>query len=232
MDVDFESILHPRILKHCASLYTSGHYKHAALEAMMQAELALKEKSEVKDKFGVNLVTHLFGENKGIKLRVPFGDEMQKQAETLFRGAFAYYRNYCAHGGSQVDSRTSLRVMVLASELLDLVGASQLSFADIGGIEGLIRAHVFSSAKSVSKLLGIVDGVNLPDDQPDWLDDRLMDEGYTLSQVQALIDIGLIEYVSQDFIVPVDLKDYRDTLPDTIGWFKLTKLGEEISVTC
>lgn len=54
MNINFESLLHPRVLEHCKKLYMDEHYKHAALEAMTQVELALKEKSEVKDKFGVN----------------------------------------------------------------------------------------------------------------------------------------------------------------------------------
>jgi hypothetical protein len=45
MNVEFEALLHPRVLRHCESLVNSGHYKHAALEAMTQVELALKEKS-------------------------------------------------------------------------------------------------------------------------------------------------------------------------------------------
>ena len=65
MNINFESLLHPRVLEHCKKLYVDEHYKHAALEAMTQVELALKEKSEVKDKFGVNLVTNLFGDGKG-----------------------------------------------------------------------------------------------------------------------------------------------------------------------
>ncbi len=228
MNITLELLLHPRILKHCKQLYIDGHYKHAALEAMTQVELALKEKSEVKDKFGVNLVTNLFGDGKGIKLRVPFGNEMQKQAETLFKGAFSYYRNYCAHDGNKVDGQTCPRVMVLASELLDLIGASRLSFADVGGVEGLVKTGVFSSKDSIVNLLRSLDGFTLPDDEPDWLDDHLVEGSYIFTQVNALIDIGLVEYISQKYIVPIELLGEKDTLPDTIGWFQLTELGKRI----
>jgi uncharacterized protein (TIGR02391 family) len=229
MNVNFESLLHSRVLKHCKQLYIDGHYKYAALEAMTQVELALKEKSGVKDKFGVYLVTNLFGDGKGIKLRVPFGEEMQKQAETLFKGAFNYYRNYCAHDGNKVDGQTCLRVMVLASELLDLIGASRLSFADVGGIDRLINAGTFPSKDSIISLLHLLDGYTLPDDESDCLDDDLLERGFTFTHVNALIEVGLVEYVSQEYIVPIELLAERDTLPNTIGWFQLAELGNQIA---
>ena len=70
MNIELEVLLHPRVSKHCEKLYTDEHYKHAALEAMTQVELALKEKSGVGNKYGVNLITGILGEGKGIKLRV------------------------------------------------------------------------------------------------------------------------------------------------------------------
>jgi uncharacterized protein (TIGR02391 family) len=104
MKIDLEDLLSPRIVKHCMPLYSDGHYKHAAFEAMKQVELALKEKGEVKDKkFGVTLVRSLFGKGQGIKLRVPFGEDMQSKAEILFEGAFSYYRNYAAHDGRAIN---------------------------------------------------------------------------------------------------------------------------------
>lgn len=229
MDVNFESLLHPRILLHCKKLYMHEHYKHAALEAMTQVELALKEKSAVKDKCGVNLINSLFGDGKGIKLRVPFGDEMQKQAEALFKGAFSYYRNYCAHSGQKIDSQTCLRVMVLASELLDLIGASKLSFADVGGIEGLVKAGIFLNEKNVVDLLYLLDGFSLPDEDLGRLEDTLLERGYSFHQIEPLIDTGLIEYVSEEYIVPIELLDIQETLPDTIGCFQLTDLGKKIA---
>ena len=48
MEVNIKTLLHPRIEKHCEILFDDGHYKHAASEAMIQVELALKEKSGEK----------------------------------------------------------------------------------------------------------------------------------------------------------------------------------------
>lgn len=56
----------------------------------------------------------------------------------------------------------------------------------------------------------------------------LCDNGYVYSQVEALLDCGLVEYTSQDYIAPYELLDNRDTLPSRLGCFALTKLGIEI----
>lgn len=226
--IELGTLLHPRIAKHCKQVYLDGHYKHAAHEAMIQVELALKERSGVK-KFGVRLVSSLFGEGKGIKLRVPFSDELQRQASLLFEGAFSYYRNYTAHDGSKIDDRTCLRVMILASELLDLIGASDLSFADVGGVQGLIKERVFPDARTLHKLLRLLGGKVLPDDDIDWIEEDLWRMGCTYTHVQAAIDTGLVEYTSVDYVPTMDELVYMEgSLPDTMGSFELTELGESV----
>jgi uncharacterized protein (TIGR02391 family) len=163
--MDAEQLLSPRIAKHCIPLYNDGHFKHAAHEAMIQVELALKEKGQVKDnRFGHTLMESLFGvggKGQYIRLWVPLGQELQSQAEQLFKGTFAYYRNYSAHDGSKIDQYQCLRIMILASELLDLIDASSLSFSDIGGVEGLIKAGAFASKEQVLGLLDLLDGYHV-----------------------------------------------------------------------
>ncbi len=127
---------------------------------MTQVELALKEKSGETHKYGINLVSTLFGENKGIKLQIPFGYDLQKKAKDWFGGAFSYYRNYAAHDGSKIDRNSCARIMVTASELLELIGASSKSFADVGGVHGLIRLGIFKNEDVMKKLLRILDGLN------------------------------------------------------------------------
>ena len=233
MNVEFEALLHPRVLRHCEPLFTNGHYKHAALEAMTQVELALKEKSGVENKFGVNLCTDLFGPGKGVKLRAPFGEESQKAAERLFAGAFAYYRNYAAHNGSNIDKRICLRVMVCASELLDLIGASDLSFADVGGIAGLIKADVFSGRESLRNLLHFLDGYTIPDDIVDGFFETLALSGFCETQVRAVMDIGLVEYSTKTYVPDEQEQSYLDrfrdaVIPEFVGWYALTPLGKTV----
>ncbi len=229
MEVELEELLNPRVIKHCAPLYRDGHYKHAALEAMIQVEKALKEKAEnggdIKG-YGVRLVTNLLGKGQGIKLRVPLGEGLQQQAEQLFRGAFAYYRNYTAHDGAKVDQRICLRIMVLASELLDLIGASTLSFADVGGIEGLVKAGAFKDKEELLSLLTFLDDYHLPDEVADGFYDEFYERGFRDSQLSAVIELDLVNYRVEDYAVSFE-EFATGFYPLTIAWFELTDLGKK-----
>jgi uncharacterized protein (TIGR02391 family) len=229
MRVNVDTILHPRIQRHCLPLYRDGYYKHAALEAMTQVELALKEKLKSagsdEKKYGVSLVKRLFGTAQlGIKLRVPLGDDLQSQAEVLFTGAFKYYRNYCAHDGSRVNEVTGLRIMVLASELLDLIGAASLSYEDIGGIEGLVETGGFKSKETLLTLLSFLDGYALPDEAADGFYEDFYQHGFTDSQLEAVIELELVQYRVEDCVLPSVSMDDPWNL-ETVGWFELTDLG-------
>jgi hypothetical protein len=200
---------------------------------MTQVELALKEKSGVESKFGVNLCADLFGRGKGIKLRVPFGADSQKAAERLFTGAFAYYRNHAAHNGSHIDQRVCLRVMVLASELLDVIGASDLSFEDVGGVAGLIKTTVFQSKEHLHQLLSLLDNYTIPDDTVDGYFEDLALHGFSEAQVQAVIEVGFIEYFLKNYVLDEqDLlwlpRDPHAFFPDTVGRYELTPLGKAL----
>lgn len=229
-----EGLLHTRILRHCFALYQDGHYKNAALEAMTQVELALKEKIQnagiSEKRYGVFLVKNLFGKDRpSIKLRVPFGDELQSAAEALFTGAFKYYRNYCAHDGSKVDQTTSFRIMILASELLDLIGATSVSFADVGGIDGIVKAGAFRDKKTLVDLLNLLDGYTMPDEEPDGFYDQFYGQGYSDSQLDAVLELELVQYHVAEYVPPAELAD-DPWLPETLGWYELTDLGRKALV--
>lgn len=158
MDYELRALLAPRITKHCLQLLQDGHFKHAAREAMVQVEMALKEKGRIEGiQYGATLIGNLFAGKEGVKLRVPLGEELQPKAEQYFRGVFSYYRNYTAHDGSKIGEKISLRILIIASELLDLIDASELTLADSGGVEGLVRAG-FGSTKRLRELLAVLDG--------------------------------------------------------------------------
>jgi len=229
MNIEVEELLHPRVISHCNKLLHDAHYKHAALEAMIQVELALKEKSGVNNLYGASLCTTLFGKGRGIKLRVPLGEDVQSQAEQLFKAAFGYYRNNAAHEGSKIDRRICIRIMVLASELLDLVGASSLSYADVGGVEGLVKAGLFRNAKAVGRLLSFVEGHIILDMDANGFSERYIGNGFSDDQVQALIDLGLIEYREENHTPSMEELEAGDSFPDTIGRFELTLLGDDIA---
>jgi uncharacterized protein (TIGR02391 family) len=235
MELGVEELFSPRIQKHCLSLWCDGYYKHAAHEAMIQVEQALKEKGMVNEKrFGHTLITSLFkfGSNeKTIKLRVPLGDDLQEQAKTLFEGAFSYYRNYTAHDGSKVDKHTSLRIMILASELLDLIDASSLSFADLGGVDGLVKSGAFSDKRQLLHLLKLLNGRHLPDGEADGLRDEVYEMGLDDIHLDAILELDLVRYHEVEYTPsPEELREAWDKFPppSTIGYFELTNLGYKV----
>jgi len=222
MSDKFDWILHPRIVAQCMPRYSDGYFKDAALEAMTQVERAVKEKSGVSKLFGVTLVRAVFGSGPGIKLRVPFGDHMQAFAQKYFEGAFSYYRNYAAHEGDQIDGPTCFRILVMASDLLFLIGASSLSFTDVGGADGLVKLGVYPSADKVIELLRLLDSYYLANEICDGFYEDLRERGFEEKHLQALFDCGLVEYQVNTEV------DDPSGFADSIGVFFLTPQGKHV----
>ena len=111
---------------------------------------------------------------------------------------------------------------IIASDLLDLVGAAVLSFEDIGGVQGLVSKGIFPSAKSVGEILGFLDGKVLPDEVCDGFYEDLYEKGFDDKQLQAVIDLGLVEYRVEEPVFDPRMAD--DT--ETLGIFVLTALGK------
>lgn len=222
MQIDLKALLHPRLHEEAVKLYENGHFKASAHEAMTQVEIALKEVSgSVKDT-GADLVKRLFRTGEGgIKLVVPFGEHLQANAAELFRGAFTYYRNYTAHDGSKIDSIQSLRILVLASELLSLVNTSKLSYVGVGGAHGLVARGIFPDEPAVHRLLEMMDGYWMPEGVYDGFFEDLSEKGFSWEHVEALIDLGLIR--SKTIDVEPDAK--APWVGDRIERYELTALG-------
>lgn len=220
-----EDLLHTRITRHCGGLFRDGHYSHACHEAFKQVESAVREKTGGRE-YGRRLATMFQVGGKGLKLRTPFGPDMQAAAASYFDGAFAYYRNYAAHEGDKIDRASCLRALVTASELLELVGASDLSFEDVGGLQGLVDVGAFSSKQEVLEFLQFLDGQWIVDDVVDGFFEGLAERGFTEAQMRAVIDVGLLEYKTS--ALPVDHKLNPDE-NEEIGVFELTALGREVT---
>lgn len=222
---NLEEVLHPRIIKHCKKLVHDAHYKHAALEAMMQVEIALKEKTGIKNQYGKRFIKSILGKDHGIKLKVPFGEDEREYAKSLFDGAFAYYRNYAAHEGSKIDRIICIRILILASELLDLIGASEVSFAEIGGVDGLLKAGIFNHKQQIHDLLDFLNNRVLPGHECDGFYEELgyMEVGET--QIKAVIELDLVEYITKPYI-PSEINEIG--APEELGFFELTNLGTNI----
>ena len=220
--------LSPRIYKHCLKLWQDEHHMHAARESMIQVELALTEKGLVKDrKFGKTLINSLFtigGKYKNIKLRVPLGDDLQEQAKSYFESVFTYYRNYLAHDGSKVDKNITLRVLIIASELLDLIDASYLSYEDLGGIEGLLKTEVFDSEGQLFGVLKTCDSYALPHHDAEGLREEIFENYGALDHhLDAVLELNLVSYTD---CVITDKATLLNGV-DELGWLELTDLGRQ-----
>lgn len=227
MTVEFglDTILHQRIIDKCMPLYKDGHFTSAARESMIQVEVALKEKSGFgKKPYGRNLAKVVFGSGQNIHLIIPLADNLQEDALELFTGAFGYYRNYTSHEDCKINNVSCIRIMVLASELLGLIGASSISFEEIGGVKGLIERGIFDKESQISDLLSFLSSQVCPGCF-DGLFEDLCKRGYTDRQYQSVFDLGLIEYKQEirDYSFPGKPADL-----DTFGWFELTPLGQTV----
>jgi len=195
MEIDVNDLFHSRVIETCLPLYKGEHYQHAALESMKQVEMALREKAIApKNLFGVHLVNWVMGHGEHITLDVPLGDDFQEKAHTLFKGAFGYYRNYVAHDGAKIDKTVCLRIMVLASELLDLIAASNRSFEGIGGISGILKAGIFKNAQEFKDLLVFLSGQQFIEDDYSEYELELKGRGFTKVQEEAIFDFGFLQY--------------------------------------
>ena len=221
--------MHQRILKKCISLYENDFFPDAAFNAMKQVELAFKEKVGVEDEekiFGVRLYEKYLGSGKSIKLNVPLGDKLQKEAKEVFKSLSSYYRNYLAHEeGSKVDKIICTRILIITSELLTLINASSISYKEIGGIEGLIRQGIFKNESQLSNLLSFLSSQVFPHEAFDGMFEDLIREDYTKTQYEAVFDLGLVEYHSEikNHSHPGKPEDWDD-----FGWIELTPQGQKV----
>ena len=157
--------------------------------------------------------------------QIPLGDGLQEQAKLLFKGAFSYYRNYAAHDGSKINETICIRVMVLASELLDLIGASSISFTEIGGVKELIEQGIFDDESQIADLLSFLSSQVFPHETFDGMFENLAERGYSERQHQVVFDLDLVEYHSEmrNHSFPGEPEDWDD-----FGWFELTPQGRKV----
>jgi len=215
MDSQFEWLLAPRIEAECLGLWKDGQYPSAAREALVIVELAVKKKGKVEDigLIGKKLIEKLFKGKDIVRLKIPFSDQLQDKAQEYFTGVFGYYRNYAAHDGAKIDARIAARILIIASELLELIEASELTLRQVGDIEGLVKIGEFESPARMIKLLKLLDGYHMPESTYDALFEDLLMQGFEDRHVQATIELGLIEMHSG---------------AETIEWLQLTDLGREV----
>lgn len=223
IEIDYSSLLHDRLRFKCLPIFNDGHFKHAALEAMTIVELSLKEITGLEIKSGVALCKSAFNGEKGLQLVVPFGDSLQEQASKLFQSAFAYYRNHAAHDGSNINAKQCMRILILASELLDLLGVSELRYEPA---RKLVDSGVFENGESLKKLLALLDGYTMPELVYDGLYERLAKDGFSDEHLQSIIEVGLVFLGAMTVHVPPELQIESET--EEHEFFVLTAIGRGI----
>lgn len=221
---DLIDLLHERIKNNCLKQLENNEPTSAAREALIQVECALKEKGIVQEKiYGVRLINHLFSNNKEIQLVVPFGD--QESVRRYFIGTFAHYRNYLIHNSIKITQEQSMRILIIASELLDLINASRRQFMGEDTFEGLIKLGIFHDKNQIFNFLQYIDGQYIIDDICDGFYEDLAEKGYSEEQMFNMIELGLLEYKEEKIIhtfdEPIDYSEY-------IGTFHLTYQGMKI----
>jgi len=187
---------------------------------MIQVELALRDASLAPSKYcGRGLIDFAFSSSEVVELTVPLGKEMHKPARALFRAAFSYYRNYSAHDGARIEGRISARILVIASELLDLLDASPRSLQIEGGPQGLVEHGHFQSEVDFIRFLGFIDHQTYTEELWDGLMESLALAGFSWGQITLVKDLGLVT-------------EREEILDDPqCQWqtaFELTKLGKQV----
>jgi hypothetical protein len=162
MKVKVEDLLHARIGRRCLDRWSAGQYRDAVREAMTQVGQALKERSEVEtgpaNRYGALLNKPAFEADSGLRLRVAYDGDLQEKAGAFFEAAWRFHSEVAAREEETIDGTASLRTLVLASELLDLIGAPAAGHSAVAVVRELVRQDVFKSGEIVAELLSFLDG--------------------------------------------------------------------------
>ena len=193
MQIDIRTYLNPKINHHCLLLFENKHFTECAHTAMKQVEINLNKKVGInRFAFAVTTINKMFSSGKGVLLRVPLGKNQQENAKLLFKGAFQYYRNYTAHNQEHIDDKIALRVMVLASELLDLLDCCTLDLEELGGVDEIINIFQIQNKNRLNQLLTFIDGQYIIEDISDGLFEDLASNGFSYEQYEKLFELNLV----------------------------------------
>jgi len=225
MNLEIKEYLNPKIEHHCLTLFENGHYPECAHTAMKQVELNLNKKLGIIGyQPATKTILDKFSKGKGIRLKVPFGEEQQENAKLLFQGAFKYYRNYSAHQDRNITRESAFRIMLIATELLNLLDACYLNIDELGGIEEIKKVLEIETDERLEELLTFIDGQWIHDDVCDGFFEDLYNKNFSDYQYNKLFELNMICYESG----PYEPEEDEPEPPEEIGFFKLTSLGKEV----
>lgn len=114
-------LLHSRIDERIFFNFQRGDYPTAVFLAFREVELAVSEKSDIKDELGVKLMRRAFDKDKG-PLRDHSCEEGEREARAhLFAGAIGSYKNPHSHRSVNLKPADAVEMLMLASHLLHIL---------------------------------------------------------------------------------------------------------------
>lgn len=134
VDVQWWTNIHHRIVKISKDLFVQGFYAAAAEKAVKEVEVRLREKfSELKPGTGVpakttDIIGALLSENGAFHFcdtSTVSGKDYRKGIQQLFEGTISAYRNPSAHANLDIDRRSAMEQIVLASQLMYVLDSKQ-----------------------------------------------------------------------------------------------------------
>jgi uncharacterized protein (TIGR02391 family) len=120
--------LHPEILKRCKSLFETGHYDEAMLNALKCVEESLRSKIQAgPGEFGQTLVDKALNPAAPLLVMTEDVKSEKEAAYFLFRGAIGMLKNPSSHRFLDTkDPNVALEVLAFASFLLRKIDAADL----------------------------------------------------------------------------------------------------------
>ena len=115
--------------------------------------------------------------------------------------------------------------MVLASELLDLISASNRSFEGIGGIDGIIKVEIFKNAQEFKDFLDFHLGQQLIEADYSDYEFEFEAKGFNEIQREAMYDFGFLRYDEQETAIDENAGIFESTL---VGEFELIDEGAKV----
>ena len=116
-----KELLHPSLLPTVLPMFLRRDYENAVFAAMKQVEMAVRDASKLPDNLvGTTLMRKAFSADQ--PLGQGFAVDAERQAlSDLFAGGMGYYRNTTGHRTVDFTAPEASRVILFASELLNLV---------------------------------------------------------------------------------------------------------------
>lgn len=129
----FENVeLHSRVVEVSGKLFRDGYYTQAIFEAFKALEEYARDKSKIKDKHGVKLMSYVFnGDSPILNIKCSRSETVKEEQEGfkfLFMGSMLGIRNPKGHYTiAQEDRSRTLQYLALASLLFKTVDDSVVS---------------------------------------------------------------------------------------------------------